>query len=102
MIFAKTGTLVSFDAKYRAYVLFFSESAHLFHAPFFIHILISTQCSVQRQTTRIASGLSDCNRLIGVFWLVIRVNAYIPPMIELGKEVFHHRMIDGFQNLIAL
>ena len=38
----------------------------------------------------------------GVSWLVSRINVYIPPIIEPGKEVFHHWMTDGFQNIIRL
>ena len=43
-----------------------------------------------------ASGVCDCMRLLlRVSWLVIRVNAHIPPLIEPGKEVFHHGVVDG-------
>jgi len=34
-------------------------------------------------------------------WLVIRINAYIPALIKPGKEVFHHGMVDRFQDIIG-
>jgi hypothetical protein len=40
--------------------------------------------------------------MIGIVKLVNRFIANIPPIIEFGKEVFQHRVIDGFYAIIRL
>lgn len=40
--------------------------------------------------------------LIGISWLVVSVDTHIFPVIELSKEMFHHGVINRFQNIIRL
>ena len=57
--------------------------------------------SFEERSSFSASGLSDDTFLLGVSWLVIQVNANIPPTIEPRKEVFHHRVVDRFQHIVS-